>query len=68
MMLETLPAVKQLQEGTLAVPQAKWTCFEGLLPATLTQLATVARMAYESTMGSETILHDLPERAQTLGT
>ena len=60
-------AVKQVQEGTLVVTPPKWTCFEGLSSTTLSKLAGVARLAYESTMRSETVLCDLPERIQTLG-
>ena len=60
-------SVKQLLEGSLPSSPSKWTCFEGLASSTLSRLAGIAKLAYDSTIKSETILHDLPERAQTLG-
>ena len=50
----------------MAAPKVR--CFEGLSPTTVSQLISVARLAYQGTLQDQLIFHDVPETIETLGT
>ena len=43
------------------------TCFEGLSSTTLSQLQSVARLAYQGTLQDQLIFHDVQDNIESLG-
>ena len=50
-----------------AVTSSKMTCFEGLSSTTLSQLQSVARLAYQGTLKDQLIFHDVQDNIESLG-
>ena len=50
-----------------AVTSSKMTCFEGLSCTTLSQLQSVARLAYQGTLNDQLIFHDVQDNIEPLG-
>eukprot|EP00731_Ephydatia_muelleri_P004490 Em0002g666a len=50
-----------------AVTSSKMTCFEGLSSTTLSQLQSVARLAYQGTLNDQLIFHDVQDNIESLG-
>ena len=50
-----------------AVTSSKMTCFEGLSSTTLSQLQSVARLAYQGTLNDQLIFHDVQDSIESLG-
>ncbi|KAL5506229.1 hypothetical protein EMCRGX_G007828 [Ephydatia muelleri] len=49
------------------VTSSKMTCFEGLSSTTLSQLQSVARLAYQGTLNDQLIFHDVQDNIESLG-
>ena len=50
-----------------AVTSSKMTCFEGLSSTTLSQLQSVAKLAYQGTLNDQLIFHDVQDNIEPLG-
>ena len=50
-----------------AVTSSKMTCFEGLSSTTLSQLQSVARLAYQGTLNDQLIFHNVQDNIEPLG-
>ena len=49
------------------VTSSKMTCFEGLSSTTLSQLQSVARLAYQGTLNDQLIFHNVQDNIESLG-
>ena len=50
-----------------AVTSSQMTCFEGLSSTTLSQLQSVARLAYQGTLKDQLIFHHEQDNIESLG-
>eukprot|EP00731_Ephydatia_muelleri_P004484 Em0002g660a len=57
--------VERMSNST--VTSSKMTCFEGLSSTTLSQLQSVAKLAYQGTLNDQLIFHDVQDSIESLG-
>eukprot|EP00731_Ephydatia_muelleri_P004610 Em0002g786a len=67
--LKEEPSLSTIAKGmsVSTVTSSKMTCFEGLSSTTLSQLQSVARLAYQGTLNDQLIFHDVQDNIESLG-
>eukprot|EP00731_Ephydatia_muelleri_P004597 Em0002g773a len=67
--LKEEPSLSTIVERMCAldVTSSKMTCFEGLSSTTLSQLQSVARLAYQGTLNDQLIFHNVQDNIESLG-